>query len=136
MAADRLLTRVLFRHSSAHAWKFRWVTSGLLAGWRATPCRCLSGWRGGPVPARGPAGAAVMGAAARVTSRGGDTGQVCPGAAVRDAGRDGRRGAAARAGGDIGGRGQVAVAGELTGRAGQDPPSRLRDPGPAGGAGR
>src|SRR5215475_1450084 len=87
MTADRLLTRVLFRHSSAHAWKLRWVTSGLLAGWRATPCRCLSGWRGGPVPARGPVGAAVMGAAAR-----GDTGQVRPGAAVRDAGWDGRRG--------------------------------------------
>ncbi|HYV80669.1 MAG TPA: hypothetical protein VE979_21305, partial [Streptosporangiaceae bacterium] len=31
---------------------------------------------GGPVPARGPAGAAVMGAAAWVTSRGGDTGKA------------------------------------------------------------
>jgi hypothetical protein len=63
-----------------------------------------------------------MGAAAWVTSRGGDTGQVRPGAAVRDAGWDGRRGAAAESGGDIGGRGQVAVAGELAGRAGQHPP--------------
>ena len=87
------------------------------------------------MPARGPAGAAVMSAAARVTSRGGDTGQVRPGAAVRDAGRDGRRGAAAESGGDIGGRGQVAVAGELASRAGQHPPGRLRNPGPAGGAG-
>ena len=52
---------------------------------------------GGPVPARGPVGAAVMGAAAWVTSRGGDTRQVGPGAAVRDASRDNRRGAAARA---------------------------------------
>ena len=50
------------------------------------------------MPARGPAGAAVMGAAARVTSRGGDTRKVRPGAAVRDAGRDDRRDpAAARA---------------------------------------
>src|SRR6266576_3243818 len=89
---------------------------------------------GGPVPARGPAGAAVMGAAAWVTSRGGDTGQVRPGAAVRDAGRDGRRGSAARTGGDIGGRGEVAVAGELAGRAGQHPPGRLGNPGVAGGA--
>src|SRR6478672_6956045 len=135
MTADRLLTRALFRHSSAHAWKFRWVTSELLAGWRATPCRCLSGWRGGPVPARGPAGAAVMGAAARVTSRGGDTGQVRPGAAVRDAGWDGRRGAAAESGGDIGGRGKVAVAGELAGRAGQHPPGRFGDPAGTGRAG-
>src|SRR5215468_5890002 len=124
MTADRLLTRGLFRHSSAHAWKLRRVTSGLLARWRATPCRCSSGWRGGPVPTRGPTGAAVMGAAAWVTSRGGDTRKVRPGAAVRDAGRDGRRGAAAESGGDAGGRGQVAVAGELTGRAGQHPPGR------------
>ena len=90
---------------------------------------------GGLVPARGPAGAAVMGAAAWVTSRGGDTRKVGPGAAVRDAGRDGRRGAAAVPGGDIGGRDQVAVAGELAARAGQDPPGRLGDPGPAGRAG-
>ena len=72
---------------------------------------------GGPVPARGPAGAAVMGAAARVTSRGGDTRKVCPGAAVRDAGQDGRRGTAARAGGDVGRREQVAVTGVPTGEA-------------------
>src|SRR5689334_22540018 len=83
---------------------------------------------GGPVPARGPAGAAVMGAAARVTSRGGDTGQVRPGAAVRDAGQEDRRDPAARAGGDAGRRGQVAVAGELAARAGQHPPGRLGDP--------
>src|SRR5215475_930042 len=96
MTADRLLTRVLFRHSSAHAWKLRWVTSGLLARWRATPCRCLSGWRGGPVPTRGPTGAAVMGAAAWVTSPGGDTRKVRPGAAVRDAGLHGRRSGSAQ----------------------------------------
>ena len=72
---------------------------------------------GGPVPARGPAGAAVMGAAARVTSRGGDTGQVRSGAAVRDAGRDDRRDAAAESGGDAGGREQVAVTGVPTGEA-------------------
>src|SRR5690242_4243917 len=83
---------------------------------------------GGPVPARGPAGAAVMGAAARVTSRGGDTRQVRPGAAVRDAGREDRRDPAARTGGDAGRRGQVAVAGELAARAGQHPPGRLEDP--------
>jgi hypothetical protein len=78
------------------------------------------------VPARGPAGAAVMGAAARVTSRGGDTGKVRPSAAVRDAGREaGRCDPAARAGGDIGGRGQVAVARELADRTGQHPPGRL-----------
>jgi len=59
-----------------------------------------------------------MSAAARVTSRGGDTGQVGPGAAVRDADRDDRRDPAARTGGDAGGRGKVAVAGELAGRAG------------------
>jgi hypothetical protein len=57
-----------------------------------------------------------MGAPARVTSREGDTGQVRPGAAVRDASRNGRRDAAAESGGDAGGRGQVAVAGELAGR--------------------
>jgi hypothetical protein len=74
--------------------------------------------RAGPVSARGPAGAAVMGAAARVTSRGGDTGQVRPGAAVRHASRNDQRGAAAESGGDIGGRGEVAVAGELAARAG------------------
>src|SRR5690242_17103041 len=103
----------------------------------ASDSRASSGGAGvgGPVPARGPAVAAVMGAAARVTSRGGDTGQVGPGAAVRDAGRDGRRGSAARAGGDVGGRGEVAVAGELAGRAGHDPPGRFGDAGPAGGAG-
>jgi len=101
-----------------------------------TVLRAGAGWLGGPVPARGPAGAAVMGAAARVTSRRGDTGQVRPGAAVRDAGRDDRRDPAARAGGDAGRRGKVAVAGELAGRAGQDPPSGLGNPGPAGGAGR
>jgi hypothetical protein len=76
-----------------------------------------------------------MGAAARVTSRGGDTGQVRPGAAVRDAGWDGRRGAAAESGGDIGGRGQVAVAGELASRAGQHPPGRFGDPAGTGRAG-
>jgi len=37
-----------------------------------------------------------MGAAAWVTSRGGDTRKVRPGAAVRDTGRDDRRGPAAR----------------------------------------
>src|SRR5207247_4854048 len=97
--------------------------------------RASQGWAGagGPVPARGPAGAAVMGAAARVTSRGGDTRQVRPGAAVRDASRDGRRDPAAMAGGDAGRRGEVAVAGELAGRAGQDPPRRFGDPGPADG---
>src|SRR5690348_1600453 len=95
----------------------------------------LSGWRGGPVPARGPAGAAVMGAAARVTSRGGDTRKVRPGAAVRDAGRDGWRGAAAESSGAIDGRGEVAVAGELAVRAGQEPPGRLGDASGAGGAG-
>src|SRR5215471_2396339 len=97
MTADRLLNRVLSRHSSAHAWKFRWITSGLLAGVASDSRVSLGGaGGGGPVPARGPAGAAVMGAAARVTSRGGDTGQVRPGAAVRDASWDDRRGAAAR----------------------------------------
>src|SRR5207245_2013612 len=81
-------------------------------GGRATPGASLGGaGGGGPVPARGPAGVAVMGAAARVTSRGGDTRKVRPGAAVRDAGRDGRRGAAAEPGGDLDGRGEVAVAG-------------------------
>src|SRR2546423_11295437 len=73
---------------------------------------------GGPVPARGPAGAAVMGAAARVTSRRSDTGQVRPGAAVRDASRDGRRGAAAPAGGGIGGP-RGGAGGRGTGRAGR-----------------
>ena len=63
------------------------------------------------MPARGPAGTALMGATARVTSRGGDTGQVGPRAAVRDADRDtGWRGSAAVAGGDVGRREQVAVA--------------------------
>jgi hypothetical protein len=76
-----------------------------------------------------------MGAAARVTSRGGDTRQVRPGAAVRDASRDDRRDPAARTGGDVGGRGEVAVAGELAGRAGEDPPGRFGNPGVAGGAG-
>jgi hypothetical protein len=59
------------------------------------------------VPARGPAGAAVMGAAAWVTSGRGNTWQMVPGAAVRDVSRDedGWRGPAARAGGDIGRRG-------------------------------
>ena len=38
------------------------------------------------MPARGPAGAAVMGAAARVTSRRGGTGQVRPGAAGAELG--------------------------------------------------
>src|SRR5215467_14020175 len=104
MTADRLLNRVLSRHSSAHAWKFRWTTSGLLAGVASDSRVSLGGaGGGGPVPARGPAGAAVMGAAAWVTSRGGDTGKVRSGAAVRDAGREaGRRGSAALAGGDIG----------------------------------
>jgi len=67
-----------------------------------------------------------MGAAAWVTSRGGDTGQVRPGAAVRDAGRKDRRGAAARAGGDAGRRGEVAMAGEMADRAGQHPPGSPR----------
>jgi hypothetical protein len=57
---------------------------------------------------------------------------VRPGAAVRDAGRDDRCDAAAESGGDAGGRDQVAVAGELAGRAGQHPPGRFGDPGPAG----
>jgi hypothetical protein len=52
-----------------------------------------------------------MGAAAWVTSRGGDTRQVGPDAAVRDASRNDRRDPAAMAGGDIGCRGEVAVAG-------------------------
>jgi hypothetical protein len=88
------------------------------------------------VPARGPAGAAVMGAAARVTSRRGDTGQVRPGAAVRDVSRDdGWRGSAAVAGGDAGRRDQVAVAGELAVRAGELAPGGLGDAAAAGGAG-
>jgi hypothetical protein len=61
---------------------------------------------GGPVRARGPAGAAVMGAAARVTSRAGHTRKVRPGAAVRHAGRDDRRGAAALADHRRGGAGR------------------------------
>jgi len=48
------------------------------------------------VPTRGPTGAAVMGAAAWVTSRGGDTRKVRPGAAVRDAGLHGRRSGSAQ----------------------------------------
>src|SRR4249920_3035525 len=71
----------------------------------------LRGPRGGQVPARGPAGGAVMRAAARVTSRRGHTRKMVPGAAVRDAGRgDGRRDPAGRAPGDVGRRDQVAVA--------------------------
>src|SRR5262245_43190055 len=85
---------------------------------------------------QGTAGAAVMGAAARVTSRGDDTGQVRPGAAVRDAGWDGRRGAAAESGGDIGGRGQVAVAGELTSGYADLLPIRTTSRAPAGPAQR
>src|SRR5690349_20047815 len=76
-----------------------------------------------------------MVAATWVTSRGGDTRQVRPSAAVRDASRNDRRGAAVESGGDIGRRGQVAVARVLAGRAGQDPPGRLEDPGGADGAG-
>jgi hypothetical protein len=53
-----------------------------------------------------------MGAAARVTSRRGDTRKVCPGAAVRDVGQNDRRDPAAESGGDIGRRSEVAVAGE------------------------
>jgi hypothetical protein len=61
-----------------------------------------NGGRGGQVPARGPAGVAVMRAPARVTSRRGHTRKVVPGAAVRDAGRgDGRRDPAGQAPGDI-----------------------------------
>jgi len=83
------------------------------------------GGRGGPVPARGPAGAAVMRAAARVTSCRGHTWQVRPGPAVRDASRDdGWRGPAAQAGGDVSRGDQVAVAGELAVRAGEHPPGR------------
>jgi len=88
------------------------------------------------VRARGPAGDAAMGAAARVTSRGGNTRKVRPSAAVRYTGRNDRRDPAAESGGDIGGRGKVAVTGELAGRAGQHPPGRLGNPGPAGQAGR
>src|SRR6266496_1418661 len=78
----------------------------LLAGWRATPGASLGGaGAGGPVPAKGPAGAAVMGTAAWVTSRGGDTRQVRPSAAVRDASRSDRRDPAAMTGGDAGRRG-------------------------------
>jgi hypothetical protein len=50
-----------------------------------------------------------MRAAARVTSRRGHTWKVVPGAAVRDAGRDGRRDPAGQAPGDVGRRDQVAV---------------------------
>jgi hypothetical protein len=77
-----------------------------------------------------------MGAAAWVTSRGGDTRKVRPGAAVRDASRNDRRDAAAESGGDAGRRRKVAVAGELAGRAGQHPPGGLGDPGAASGASR
>src|SRR5215831_6360055 len=91
----------------------------LLAG-VASDSRASQGWAGagGPVPARGPAGAAAMGAAARVTSRGGDTRKMGPSAAVRDVGREsGRRGPAAESGGDIDRREQVAVADVPTGAA-------------------
>jgi hypothetical protein len=78
-----------------------------------------------------------MGAAARVTSGRGHTGQVGSGAAVRDASRDGGwRDPAARAGGDVSRRDQVAVALKLAVRAGEHPPGRLGDAVAAGGAGR
>ena len=57
------------------------VLTGSSPGGERLPGRPGWGGRGGPVPARGPAGAAVMRAAARVTSRRGHTGQVLPGSA-------------------------------------------------------
>jgi hypothetical protein len=103
---------------------------------RATsPAGCSR--RGGQVPAGGPAGGAVMRAAARVTSCRGHTRKVVPGAAVRDAGRGhGRRDPAGRAPGDVGRRDQVAVTRQPAARAAEHPAGRLGDPGPAGRAGR
>ena len=77
-----------------------------------------------------------MRAAARVTSRRGHTRKVVPGAAVRDAGHDGRREAAGRAPGDVGRRDQVAVAAQPAARAAEHPPGGLWHPGPAGRASR
>jgi len=77
-----------------------------------------------------------MRAAARVTSRRGHTRKVVPGAAVRDVGRDGRRGAAGQAPGDVGRRDQVAMARLAAARAAEHPAARFGDACPAGRAGR
>jgi hypothetical protein len=113
-------------------------TSGSSPSGERLPCQALGGAkRGGQVPARRPAGAAAMGAAARVTPRGGDTWEMRACATVRDTDRDdGRCGAAADAGGDVGGREQVAVAGVPTARAVHDPPNGLGNAFGASRAGR
>jgi hypothetical protein len=113
-----------------------WCLRGPRRGASDSPAVLWRARRGGPVPARGPAGAAVMGAAARVTSRRGHTRQVVPGAAVRDASRNNSwRDPAADTGGDVSRRDKVAVAAELTVRAGEHPPGRPGHPLAAGRAG-
>ena len=112
------------------------ITGGcyrLLAGGRSD-FPALPGGGLGRAGAAGTPGAAVMGAAPRVTSRRGHAWQVRPGAAVRDRRPRGwPGGTAARAGGDVGRREQVAVAREPAVRAAGSRPGGLGTrPGTAG----